>query len=138
MEQTESTQPTNSTPSLFSPKNLIPLSIFAAVLVVLTSVGTYMVLKSKTQKAPIPQTLSISPTIATDDMKNWKTYTNSKFGYSFQYPPTLSVSNCPSYDCGEIIYYPLAPGKVEINENNRLGDIALVGGHCQYENQFKD
>ncbi|MDO8497987.1 MAG: hypothetical protein Q7S61_05605 [bacterium] len=93
MEQTESNIPVNSSPSLFSFKNLIPLSIFAAVLVILTSVGTYIILKSKTEKTPIPQTLSISPTnsmisptITPDDMKNWKTYTNKDYGFLFKYP----------------------------------------------------
>lgn len=83
-------------------------------------------------------TVQTTPT-PIDETANWKTYTNSKFGYSFQYPPTLSVSNCPSNDCGEILYYPKAPGKVEIDEDNTLVDISLIGGkYCQYENKFKD
>lgn len=87
---------------------------------------------------PTP-TASVSESTSSGEIANWKTYTNSKFGYSFQYPPTLSVSNCPSYDCGEIIYYPKAPGKVGIDEDNSLADIALIGGkYCQYENKFKD
>jgi hypothetical protein len=74
-----------------------------------------------------------------DETANWKTYTNNKFGYSFKYPPILSVSNCPNYQCGEIIFYPKSPNKLEINVDNRLVMINLIGGkYCQDENKFKD
>lgn len=37
---------------------------------------------------------------AADEMANWKTYTNNKFGFSFKYPTILDFKSCPDILCG--------------------------------------
>lgn len=81
--------------------------------------------------------LSIVSQTSKFSSKSWKTYKNTVFGYSFDYPPELSVSHCENFDCGEIIYYPNKDGSNTISEDNELGSLSLIGGrYCQYENEF--
>ncbi len=120
--------------------------IIVGILVVVVIVGGAYFLGMSRNTSPVPQPapqiVKPQPTPASEstssaETANWKTYTNNIFKYSFQYPPTLAVSNCPSYDCGEIIYYPKAPGKTEIDENNSLGHTQLIGGRYCYDEKFK-
>ena len=47
---------------------------------------------------------------------NWKTYTNTKHGYSIQYPATVSVSEYPSDACSSVV----------LNDANKSWSIPIV------------
>lgn len=84
--------------------------LIAAVLVILIVVGmTAYYLGAKTHVQPvhdIPQTPSATPIVShitpspvakitnsENPLKNWKTYTDSKYKYTFQYPPEWALSS---------------------------------------------
>ncbi|MFH0863746.1 MAG: hypothetical protein V1858_01470 [Candidatus Gottesmanbacteria bacterium] len=72
-----------------SPKTKILLLALGAIgLIVISSLGTFLFIKSQTTQKPSLQEISIvSPTpTALDETANWKTYTNNKYSFSFKYP----------------------------------------------------
>src|SRR3989338_1726630 len=79
MEPIPASSPTTSTFSL-KPIHLI---IGVIILVILSSLGTYFVLKSKVQQQPTIPSQSPSPT---EMIVDWKTIEYPKEGFSFQYP----------------------------------------------------
>lgn len=71
-----------------SQKGLAPILI---VLILAVLIGGYLVYQNQPKPTPSPQpTNQLSP--ASDETANWKTYTNSKYGFSFKYPSDLVVS----------------------------------------------
>ncbi|MCL5438573.1 MAG: hypothetical protein M1268_01120 [Patescibacteria group bacterium] len=76
----------------------IILSIFAVIPIIgitgailLASQNPYKQLGKV--KAKITPTQTVSPTPTVDPTANWKTYTNSKFRFSFKYPPDIKISS---------------------------------------------
>jgi hypothetical protein len=97
-------QHTQQKPTI-SIKSLNPVTIFAAVLVIILAAGTggywlgtrasHMLGPTIFQPSPISvqpfiPVLSISPTSATVAV-NWKTYTSSEQGFSFRYPSDWNI-----------------------------------------------
>ncbi len=50
------------------------------------------------------------------DTSNWKTFTNSKYGYSFKYPSTYTLGPCTSKPCPSFV------------DEQQGGDIVLMSG----------
>lgn len=92
--------PPQSTPPKKKSK-LIYLFVALIVLLVLTisaSIGVNLYKASRAKITPTPSlTLRASPTpTSTIDTSTWKTYTNSKYGFSLMYPSLLKVTSFPS------------------------------------------
>lgn len=94
--QTPPSQPL--TPEVVSPKKSffsgkLLLLLIAILILILAGGGTYLALalKSKPQPAPIVSkiTPTSTPTPTPDPTASWKTYTNTKYGYSLKYPPSI-------------------------------------------------
>lgn len=87
--------PTLPEPSaeLPKPKSKIKLWI-VLIIVVLIAVGyfgwTYLG-KSKTETITTPATTTTTPAIAPVSTADWKTYTNTNYGFSLKYPSTYNV-----------------------------------------------
>lgn len=104
-----------------------------AILLLLGGIGGFVVsgFVSKSaltsQVPPISPTRTLTPTPSPDPMAGWKTYTNTTYNYTLQYPPEYTIahgcSNCtdvntiPSY----IEFDPLTQdgyGKITVNGGN--------------------
>jgi len=53
----------------------------------------YIVLTTKQDKIPNQRPISISPTTTKDPTANWKTYTNTKYGFLFKNPSDWQLTN---------------------------------------------
>lgn len=77
-------------------KGIAPIILLLAIATLVLAIGGYYWITSQPAKS-IPQaTTQTSPiTYATSniDTSNWKTYTNTKYGFSFKYPPTLEFNS---------------------------------------------
>ena len=83
----DQTNPVTPKPSYFN-KKILSLSIF---IIFLFGLGIF-VKSLKPQPIPSPTPLAvIKPTPTSDLTANWKTYTNTKYGYSFKYPSSFFV-----------------------------------------------
>lgn len=69
-------------------KNWIKWVLIIVFVVLLASITTYFVLTFQSQKPPPPQIVQTtpSPTPTPDPTANWKTYTNTKYGFTFKHP----------------------------------------------------
>ncbi len=101
---------------------VVALLLFAFLIAVLSSLGTYYFLQYKGIKdvsvdrpgpgpvfytSPTPaQPVNVSPTV--DPTTNWKTYTNPKWQFSLKYPPTWSANPC---DNSTSFFFLLGPTK---------------------------
>lgn len=94
------------------------LSIFALLLICSTTFFAYQDIQLQKQvaslttlptntpaKIPATATPSASTSATPDVTANWQTYTNTKYGYSVQYPATFSLSD-DSSQADMIILYP--------------------------------
>lgn len=77
-------------------KGLAPILI---VLLITAAVGGYLIYSGKINVSQIKPTPTYRPPDATtmsksqnDETANWKTYTNTQFGFSFQYPSTTKIT----------------------------------------------
>lgn len=94
-------------------KKFSPIFILA-ILILLLAVGAGGILLGKSLNTSQP---SAQPTIAPaptqiptptpDVTANWKTYTNNKYGYSFEYPPEATISEANKD------YFSLSPEEVK-------------------------
>lgn len=82
-------------------KGQILIWIIVGSLLIALAGGAYYLGRStspKPQATPVvsqtPQPTP-SPSSSPDETANWKTYTNSKYGYSVKYPPNLETSETP-------------------------------------------
>ncbi|MDO8497824.1 MAG: hypothetical protein Q7S61_04745 [bacterium] len=89
ISDTSSQTPVGDQSQLFSFKPL-HLIIGIIILVVLSSLGTYFVLKSNVKQPatfqPSPTQPQTIPTDTLNEMQNWKTYTNDTMAFSLSYP----------------------------------------------------
>lgn len=84
--------------------NILIVAISSLALIILTITGYFFwqnqQLKNKTpiptQQPSVPQ-----PVKPINETANWKTYSNTKFGYTFKYPPEAVVNNCGAKFCHE-------------------------------------
>lgn len=94
------TLPTSETPPVQSnrvPKPSLPkillFSLIALILIAASSLGTYFVVKSQLiSKVPAPTPLPQITPSPTPDVTAWKTYTNTKRGYTFKYPENVKLT----------------------------------------------
>lgn len=84
-------------------KGLAP--ILAVLLIGITLVGAgYLVYSEKIalpQTKPVQQTTQQTPSFISDETANWKTYTNTKYGYSIKYPNAWYLWSVHPYDKGK-------------------------------------
>lgn len=66
------------------------LWIFLAILVAITAIGSTFYLLNRNQTKPTP-TVQTSPTPTPDPTANWKTYNDTKYGFSFKFPQNFSL-----------------------------------------------
>ena len=67
-----------------------------------------------------------SPSTTSDQTANWKTYTNTKYGYSFKYPADYEYAPCTQKPCKNFVYDKL-PGYPEKDYVLLEGDISEKG-----------
>lgn len=87
--------PTNPPVSSSSPNKNILVVLIILFSIILSSLITYLLVKSKIPSqtiinSPSP-TLSASPTPTPNPTANWKIYTNTQYKYSVKYPADYSV-----------------------------------------------
>lgn len=70
-----------------------PILILVALLILGGLSGAYFLGKSSAPKTPVQSTVTpkSQPTQTADETANWKTYTNTKYGFSFKYPQVFTV-----------------------------------------------
>jgi len=101
------TQPTNTPPTTQTPpptpKTKKPYLLISLVILLLSATGVlgykYYQVKQQldSQPTPPPQLVVsspspiVSPTTEVDPTANWKTYTNTEYGYSIKHPTKLTV-----------------------------------------------
>jgi hypothetical protein len=83
--------------------------IVTVVLVMVGGAGAYFLNKNSTPKPqPITTTVIVkptpTPTLILDTTANWKTYTNTKYGFSFKYPASAIIEESPSSNALAIAY----------------------------------
>ncbi|MEK7517821.1 MAG: PsbP-related protein [Patescibacteria group bacterium] len=91
----QSVNPTSASVNNYGGSKLIPI-ILGIGAVVIIAIGAYTlgtkqsqpVVQNSVQATPIP-----SPT-PVDETANWKTYTNTKYGFSLKYPNDWFSNNC--------------------------------------------
>ncbi|MDO8639116.1 MAG: hypothetical protein Q7R43_06075 [Candidatus Daviesbacteria bacterium] len=68
-------------------KGFAPILILVGIVVVALAVGGYLLYQNQVKPVPIvaPQPIAQTST-SPDETANWKTYTNTKYGYSIKYP----------------------------------------------------
>jgi len=76
-------------------KGFAPVLFLVGILVIIgVAAGVYFFGKSQVPKSQLPNPVVTSPTpqATLDETVNWKTYTNTKYGFSFKYPATWVLS----------------------------------------------
>jgi len=99
MESNSAIQNTNP----FS-KNFLTLIFGAIILIVISSLGTYMILSSKQKQPPVAQNITptliatiiqekptVVPSEKVDEMANWKTHIYKEIGLTFKAPSDLYI-----------------------------------------------
>jgi hypothetical protein len=107
-------------------------SIGGIVLLLLGTVGGYYlghsrgktestVTPTQTTSTVTPTTVSTAPT-ATDETATWKTYTNTKYGYSFKYPESNQapenegIDGTPATNVSQVLHIYLTEGTAQTND----------------------
>lgn len=103
--QTTNTLPATETPTSLQPlvnkKYLIGFVILLLGIIGVLAFQNYQLKQQILQKQPasLPESTKTfeipSPIPAVDPTENWKTYSNSVYGFSFKYPPSWSVETDP-------------------------------------------
>lgn len=89
--QRSTQSPSNN--SSFSFKRILPIAAAVVLLIAIVG-GTYLLGTKKNNSKTISQvTPTVTPTPTTDPAANWKTYTNTKYGYSIKYPDDRPIYN---------------------------------------------
>lgn len=99
---------------------IIPI-IIVIIILILVGAGSYILGTKNSQPATenIIQTTPIpSPIPTTDPTSNWKTYTNTKYGYSIKYPSDLFVKDFETATSFTSEPYPTGegPGPLDLIE----------------------
>ncbi len=80
--------------------------VFPLILIALAvATGGYFLYQQQTNSTPAT---SLDQTVTQDETANWKTYTNTKYKYSINYPSELSYDE---YSNGDISFYLTVDGK---------------------------
>jgi len=125
-----------SSPNSPAPSKIF-ITVLCAVLLLMIGIGSYVlgIRKSQTaiqnQQPTIPQS---SPTPISDDTANWKTYTNTDYGYELQYPPTWKIE-IPSNTSGigkESVFVNLISDTRIVHE--KIGNPPYSVGISIYDN----
>lgn len=126
-----SISPVSKQPPPFS-KPWLRWILLIIVAVLLSSGGTYLVLTQQKIEQPQPSpSLTASP-VPTDagETANWKTYTNTDYGYSVKYPPVWS-----NITCGSAVLFDKEPffscatdvsGIFSISVRNKTSETPLI------------
>lgn len=78
---------------------LLPILI-GLLLLTLVGIGGYFFVKNQTNQSivviptVIPSIPSVPTQVVLDEATNWKTYTNTKYGYSLKYPSDYNIESC--------------------------------------------
>lgn len=131
--QTQPEQAPPSTPPVppekkISKKLIIAATILIVLLLILGIGGYFLNLRYQASLIP-PVTIdpSSTPTSTPDPTKNWKTYTDSTYGFSVQYPPTWIVNE---YEDG--VGFSSNPNNPQSNES--FGDGVSMQFHANPNN----
>jgi len=74
-------------------RGFIQIVIILLALVLVAAGAYYFGTKNKSVQAPTASVQpSANPVATADPTVNWKTYTNKKYGYKFQYPENWAIS----------------------------------------------
>lgn len=65
-------------------------TVLILLIITVVGVGGYLIYQNQ-NKSTLQQTTQPLPTI--DETANWQVYTNTKFGYSLKYPPSLYIDS---------------------------------------------
>lgn len=93
-------------------KGFIAPLLLALVAILLIGGGAYVYMQSKQVKQPevVSQTTATSTGQVTDSSNaGWKTYTNEKYGFTVDFPDTLSITRERSIDASD--YFELGIGR---------------------------
>lgn len=73
----------------------LKILIVAVIVIILISLpaGIYVLNKNSASKSQTISVITQSPTPAIDDISNWKTYVNTKYGFSVKYPSDFSAQD---------------------------------------------
>lgn len=129
-------QPQSPPPNPYSHSKIF-IIVLGIMFVLMIGIGSYVLGTRKNQTAiqnpqPISSPTQPSPTTAPDETANWKTYTNSKYKYTINYPPSHptdddSVNKTASYvilyeskDTGGILMEISAKTDFDTVVNNKL------------------
>jgi|SRR3989344_787409 len=73
--------------------------VLVIVVIILVGIGGYFIFVNKSG-----QTLQQPTPISQDETANWKTYSNSQYGFEIKYPPGWNFETIPSHDAaGKVI-----------------------------------
>lgn len=130
--QTPAQQPVTSTPTTSKPaasKTPVLIVVIVLFIFIATAVGYYFGTLQKKEPPPVPSPTStvIAPS-STPAQTSWKTYTDSKIGFSFQYPSDWQVITLPDPSAGIALkspaYEPIVSGNVTFD-----GEIYIKAGN---------
>lgn len=116
-----------------------PVMAVAAVLLISgLSFGAYQFGKNQTPSSPIVEPPTLSPTVSSpssnpaDPTANWKTYTNTKYGFSFKYPKIWEseeekMALLDNPDNVEITFFPVGETHNKSVGGNFILSVSYVG-----------
>lgn len=134
--------PTHQSPPIVPRKSHLLLKISLLTIFLLSLTGAFYLGKISSTIKPIPT--SISPTnyatqfqlsLTRDETANWKTYVDTKYGYSLKYPPQLRLETFTTPIGNELARQSFIPingnyntdGAMEIAVSNDLNIDTLKG-----------
>lgn len=77
------------------------LIIGIIVLLLVIGAGGYFLYQKQVNKPVATQVSYPTPSPTSDETANWKTYTNTQYGYSIKYPPTIAFKSDRFYLVGD-------------------------------------
>jgi len=83
--------PINPVPASKKPNQWILAAIILVVIVVIAGIFILLLNSQKSTSTP-PSSISPTSSPITEEVANWKTYTNTKYGYSLKYPSEMRLT----------------------------------------------